>query len=317
MLQQKGELQLIGEVSDGLEAVQNAQELQPDLILLDIGLPTLNGIAAARQILSVSPASKILFVSQNLSADLAKEALNMGAGGYVLKSDVARELLPAVGALLEGKRFVSSSLANHGLYNVQTGARFHRDNMATHIPIQNVRSACRHEAAFYSDEASLLNGFTQFIGTALEGGNSVIVLVTESHRDGLLARLQAYGLDIGPAIRQGRYIALDAAETLSTFMINGMPDPVRFSNLTHDLVLTAANAAQGVGRVAACGECAPLLWAQGNANAAIRLEQLWDKLAKEDQLDIFCGYWPASFHGEFDTETYEQICAEHTAVHSQ
>jgi DNA-binding NarL/FixJ family response regulator len=114
-LQKQTELQVIGEVSDGLEAVQQAEELQPDLILLDIGLPTLNGIEAARRIRKVSPASRILFVSENRSADIAEEALSTGASGYVVKSDARSELLPAVKAVLEGKRFISASLASHFL----------------------------------------------------------------------------------------------------------------------------------------------------------------------------------------------------------
>jgi len=109
------ELEIVGKVSDGLEAVQQAQILQPDLILLDIGLPTMNGIEAARQISEVSPKSKILFVSENRSPDIAEKALSTGAGGYVVKSDAASELLPAVKAVLEGRRFISASLAGHFL----------------------------------------------------------------------------------------------------------------------------------------------------------------------------------------------------------
>ena len=107
------ELQVIGELSDGLEAVLRARELQPDLILLDIGLPTLNGIEAARRIREQSPESKILFLSENRSWDVVEEALHTGAGGYVLKSDAGNELLPAVEAVLQGKQFVSSSLSGH------------------------------------------------------------------------------------------------------------------------------------------------------------------------------------------------------------
>ena len=114
-LQKQLTLQVIGEAVDGLEAVQKAHQLQPDLILLDIGLPTMNGIEAARRIQEVSPTSKILFVSENRSPDIAEEALNTGAGGYVVKSDAAGELLPAVRAVLEGKRFISASLAGHFL----------------------------------------------------------------------------------------------------------------------------------------------------------------------------------------------------------
>jgi DNA-binding NarL/FixJ family response regulator len=107
------ELQIIGECSDGDEAIQKADELKPDLILLDISLPTLNGIEAARRIRQVSPNSRIVFVTENRSPDIAEAALGTGAGGYVVKSNGATELLPAIKAVLEGKRFISANLASH------------------------------------------------------------------------------------------------------------------------------------------------------------------------------------------------------------
>lgn len=113
------DLQIVGEAADGEEAIQKCQQLQPDLILLDISLPTLNGIEAARRIAQVAPNSKILFVSENRSPDIAEEALSTGAAGFVIKSDAARELLPAISAVLDGKRFISASLAGHFL--VATG----------------------------------------------------------------------------------------------------------------------------------------------------------------------------------------------------
>ena len=174
-LQKQPELQVIGEVSDGLEAVQKAQELQPDLVLLDIGLPTLNGIEAARRIREVSPASKILFISENRSIDIVREALSTGARGYILKSDAA-ELLPAVKAVLEGKRFVSTSLAAHGFGgppDPQTGARFHREDVATLIPTRGVDTARQHVVGFYSNDQRLLDDLTQFVGAALKAGNAV------------------------------------------------------------------------------------------------------------------------------------------------
>jgi DNA-binding NarL/FixJ family response regulator len=94
------DLQVIGEVSDGLEAVRKAEELKPDLILLDIGLPTLNGIDAARRIRKLSPESAIVFVSQESSADVMQEALSIGASAYVIKARAAAELLPVVNAVL-------------------------------------------------------------------------------------------------------------------------------------------------------------------------------------------------------------------------
>lgn len=114
-------VQIIGEVSDGLKSVEQAKALQPDLILLDIGLPTINGIEAARRIREVCPLSKILFVSESRSPDIAEEALKTGANGYVVKSDAATELLLAIKAVLEGKRFISASLTGHFLVAATVG----------------------------------------------------------------------------------------------------------------------------------------------------------------------------------------------------
>lgn len=105
----KPELQVVGEASDGREAVQKAEELKPDLILLDIGLPTLNGIDAARQIRKLSPESKIIFLSQESSADVIEAALSLGALAYVVKTRAESDLLAAVDSVLLGKKFVSST----------------------------------------------------------------------------------------------------------------------------------------------------------------------------------------------------------------
>ena len=103
-------LQIVGEVSDGLKAVSQAKELQPDLILLDIGLPTLDGIEAARQIRTHCPASKIMFVTQESAAHFVQEALGMGAMAYVTKTRARKDLLAAVDAVLDGRQFVSAGL---------------------------------------------------------------------------------------------------------------------------------------------------------------------------------------------------------------
>jgi len=104
------DLQVIGEASDGLEAVEKAQALKPDLILLDIGLPGLNGIEAAHRISRLNPAATILFVSQISDADVVQEALSNGAKGYVWKQDAGMDLLPAVEVALRGAHFVSCRL---------------------------------------------------------------------------------------------------------------------------------------------------------------------------------------------------------------
>ena len=107
LLAQNQELQVVGEASDGLEAVYKAREFQPDLILLDIGLPNLNGIEAARRIHKLAPEAKILFLSQESSLDVVQEALSVGAAGYITKAHAGSELLVAVKLATQDKKFVS------------------------------------------------------------------------------------------------------------------------------------------------------------------------------------------------------------------
>jgi DNA-binding NarL/FixJ family response regulator len=106
-----GGLQVVGEASDGLEAIQKAVELRPDLIVLDIGLPILNGIEVAREIRSLVPESTIIFLTQESSADVVQLAFNVGVRGYVVKSNAVADLLAAVDAVLLGMTFVSKSSA--------------------------------------------------------------------------------------------------------------------------------------------------------------------------------------------------------------
>lgn len=222
--------QIVGEVSDGVEAVQRAREMEPDLIVLDIGLPTLNGIEAARQIRAHVPQAKILFLSEYCEVDIAEKALRSGGSGYVVKSDGANELALGVEVVLQGRRFISVSLA--GIYrdfpDPSTGYRPLTDN--TILPPK------RHEVLFYSEDRQLLDHLTHFVGAALECGNAAIVAATEWHRDALFLRLQERGLDIAAAVAQGRYVALDAAEILAAFMRNGMPPtPCRFGTSSTSL----------------------------------------------------------------------------------
>ena len=111
-LAERPDVQVIGEVADGMEGVHKAELLEPDLVLLDIGLPTLNGIEAARQIRKLTPASKIIFVSQESSCEVVQEALDLGAWGYVLKERATTDLIAAVDAFLGGRQFVSPGLSH-------------------------------------------------------------------------------------------------------------------------------------------------------------------------------------------------------------
>jgi DNA-binding NarL/FixJ family response regulator len=114
VLQTRNDLQVVAEAVDGMEAVARARELQPDLILLDISLPKLNGIEAAHVIRRVSNNSRILFVSQENSVEIVQEALDTGAHGFVVKTDAGSELLAAIDAVIGDGHFVSSNVAGYG-----------------------------------------------------------------------------------------------------------------------------------------------------------------------------------------------------------
>jgi CheY-like chemotaxis protein len=315
-------LEVVCELSDGLAAVQKAEELKPDLILLDIGLPTLNGIEAARQIRKLVPKAKILFLSQESSADIVKEVLNLGARGYVVKTQAGSELLAAVEAVLRGKQFVSKGLAGQKFADA---ADTHAPDwpspeevLASHTPsgAQRTEIPGYHDVLFYSDDAVFLENSGRFIEAALEAGNAAIVVATESHRVSLRKILQAHGVDVAIAVEEGRYIPLSVAETLSAFMVDGMPDPVRFAKVASDLISRAAKTVNGKHRrVSACGECAPSLWAKGMAEAAIRTEQLWDDVARTHGVDILCAYPVHSFHADENSKTFQRICAVHSTVY--
>jgi len=121
MLGGESALEIVCEVVDGPSAVRKAEEIHPDLILLDVGLPGLNGIEAADQIQQIAFSSRILFVSQQSDPDLVSAALNAGGLGYVLKADAVDELLLAIAVVLRGDRFLSSGVRPHSSTNSYDG----------------------------------------------------------------------------------------------------------------------------------------------------------------------------------------------------
>ena len=309
-LRRRPELQIVGEVSDGLEAVNKAEELQPDLIVLDIGLPSLNGIEAARRIRKVSPESKIVFVSQESSAAVVQEALALGALGYVVKAHAGSELLAAVEAALEGRQFVGSGLSGHYFIEA-TDPQASRFLTQAGFPIpgsEESETTRNHEVQFYSDDVSFLVGLTRFVEAALEAESTVIVVATELHRKNLLQGLQARGVDTAAADEEERFFLLDAAEVLSTFMENAGPNRERFLSTIAPLIRCAEIKHQ---RVVLFGEMVALLCAEGRTKDAIKLERLWNELLQTHPVHLRCAY---PMTEELKGEPYAAICAEHSAV---
>ena len=304
LLAAESQFQIAGQAWDGLEAVQRAQDLRPDLVLLDIGLPSLNGIQAALRIRKVSPASRIVFVSQTRSPEIAEAALEAGGQAYVVKSDAGRDLLRAIHAVLNGKQFLSTGLGSvHGL-------------VAEAINPKNTPAPICHDVEFYQDNMALVEGFAAKIKTGLQAGRAVVLIASDRHRSAIFEKLETDLANFAAVLQQGRYIQVDNRETLAACMVNGLPDPALCSRAIGEMIRTATQAAPHH-RVLICGECAPELLADGNFDGAIRLEHLWDELTRKYEADTFCAYLWSQFPEGQNDSVFQQICGAHNVVHGR
>jgi PAS domain-containing protein len=172
-----------------------------------------------------------------------------------------------------------------------------------------------HSVQFYEDDAFLIAGIAHFVGSAFETGNSAVVVATESHRDKVAERLEMHGFDVHVHRTKGSYLALDAQETLSKFMVNSRPEPERFFEVIGNIAATANLAAECERPCAAIfGEMVAILWAEGKQNAAIQLEQLWNDLSRRSSFSLMCGYPMKSFSRANHRMQFARICAEHRDV---
>lgn len=284
LLRERTEFRLVSEASDGLEAIQKIEELRPDLILLDIGLPSLNGIKVAERARAIAPQAKLLFVSQESSPEVVKETFRAGGHGYVQKASVLSDLMPAIESVLANKRFVSSGL----------------------VPVDKPNAPRRHEIMFCSNDGVLLDGLTSFVARALNAGNAALVCATESHRRILLERLRTQGVEIDAAIQQGTYISCDVSETAELDQLLKTVTGLREA---------ALRAGKEHPRIAVCGERAGRFWADGEVDEAIRIEKLCNELGTMPDVDILCVY-PAP-PTEKEDQNLKAICLLHTATYSR
>jgi DNA-binding NarL/FixJ family response regulator len=318
VLKTQKEIQVIAEARDGLEAVQKAQELRPDLILLDIGLPTLNGIEAARRIRNLSPQSKVLFITQETSADIVLGALATGAAGYVVKTDVRTELLTALEAVSRGEKYVSTRLADRVSTKASVaGARPDASIGTFATEGSSLRSAREtgHVVNFHTDDAALLDGLSSLIGDSVGAGESAVAVMTSSHRSGLEKRLIAQRFEVSEAINNGRLAIYDADQALSQFMDAAGPSRERFLLQFGDIVRRARAAAVAKNRrVVIFGEMVAVLWAREQYEAAIRLEGLWNELALTCPFYLCCAYPANGFPETLARDSFAAVCAQHSDV---
>jgi DNA-binding NarL/FixJ family response regulator len=297
MIQQTGAWQVVGEAADGPDGCALASALTPDLILLDIELPTLNGIDTATRILAANPAARILFLTGHTSWEIVEAALLTGARGYLLKNFAGQELLAAMSAVTAGRRFLSVAAGGRAC-----GTDSHRHEPHT------------HHAGVYTADAALEADYEAYAAEALQAGKAVVGVMHPERRKALQRRLKARGLDIERAIAEDRYMELDVTESLAQIVTDGLPDEARMWSIVIALMARAARATRTAApALVAFGDCAQTLWNDGEPSAAILLEQFWNEIAKTVNLDLLCGYTLHGFESK-DEEMRELLGAAHTAT---
>lgn len=171
-----------------------------------------------------------------------------------------------------------------------------------------------HAVQFYEDDAALIEALGQHIGAALEAGDTVIVVATKEHGEGLAEELRSRNVNATTAVQAGRYIELDAAEALAKFMVEDTPDRQKFEDTIGALVRNAEAGLEPGHRLVVFGEMVALLWAAGKRDATIRLEELWNELRERHSFHLLCGYPISAFDRMEHRQHFFNICGEHTHV---
>lgn len=209
---------------------------------------------------------------------------------------------------------IEHSSIEHG--SIQQGSTEQGANQTAPLSSATERGPhCAHEVQFYFDDRFLIRSLSAFFQKALKAGDAAIVVATKSHRDSLAEELERSGVNLPTAVQQNRYISLDASETLAQFTVQGVLDEPLFREVIGNVIACASAAAgENHAQVVIFGEMVQLLWQRGEPEAALQLEQFWNRLAELHSFHLRCGYPIAQFDREVHTELFSRICGEHKVV---
>ncbi len=183
--------------------------------------------------------------------------------------------------------------------------------LALEIAEKGADDPSSHTVQFYENDSFLIESVSRFIGAALGAGAPALLIATAAHRQAIEDLLRGRGLDLAKAQARGRYLALDARETLDQFMVNGAIEPVRFAQAIAGTLAKFSPAGEST---SAFSEMVALLCEEDRLDAALKLEELWNAQARVHSLALLCAYPLASFAGEGRREVFERICARHSHV---
>ena len=291
----KNNFDIVDCVSNGELAVKSVLEHKPDVVVLDVAMPVLDGISAAVELGRMGVTSKIVFLSMHGEEDYITAALAAGARGYVIKARMASDLPRAVDYALQGRMFVSrTKLEKTPVPPDQTG-----------VPAWWKYGSSPHALEFYRDNATLVAKVAEIAKGVLEVGDGVILVATQEHRIGICRTLESHGVNVAAATKANRYVSLDTSETLATYSDDGnlnLPPLVSVFRSTVHAALAAAS------RVFAFCEMGPILYTQERADDGRRLEQAWVDAVIADHSFMLCGY---PFSSQENRDGLRRVCQVH------
>jgi CheY-like chemotaxis protein len=322
LLETQSDYHICGEAGDGIEAIEKVRQLRPDIVLMDINMPRMDGLEATRIIRREVPKSNVIIVTQNDAMVAREQARSVNAKGFVTKSDLTRDLFPTIEKFRRAKPEGYETNTDRGRIVRRGGAAVENNSGLDQTKstagqgepwcgLLNSAAPRDHIVQLYQDQQFLNRAVCRFAAAAITNGEGVILVPTVAHWDAFRPRLESEGVDVKAAEKRGQLTVVDADNLLPTFMRDGMPDSPVFLGLAQSVV----SQARGDGRypkVRWWGEMVNILWERGDVAASMQLEDQFDQLAHEQDIAIFCSFLMDNFDGDVHARMLPRLGENHS-----
>jgi CheY-like chemotaxis protein len=282
---------LLAAVTDGRQALDASRRLDPDVVVLDVSMPGLNGFQTARELTRSGSRAKIVMLTMHLSDEHLAAAIDAGANGYVTKPRMLSDLERAIDHVVAGRLFMPS--------------------LTSLLSIAPAPGLGRHAVQFGSNDRAFLDGLSGVLAAALRRGDVAAIVATEATRAGVAERLMATGCDVAHAAERGTYISVDARVAAAQVMEGGRFDASRLAVIVDDL--ERSRLAGSASHLTIVGAIAPQLCRDGHPETALQVEHAWDDLTRGLPFLTVCFYSMDCFR-ETDPDVFPRVCAPHSAV---
>lgn len=285
------EFDVVATVTDGRKALEAVPRLDPDVVVLDISMPGLNGFRTAEELQRLGTRAKMVFLTMHQEDDFVSKAIDCGAMGYVLKMRASSHLTPALHHALAGRRYLPS---------------------LTPLLIAGTDT---HAVQLCGDDSSGLDGVAAVLSSALHRGDTIATVLIESNRDALAVRMKERGWNLADVGKQGRYLVFDAEEAATRVMRAGRPHRDSIAKIV--AALDSARSASAAGprsHLTIVGEMSLVLCRRGTPEAALELERLWDELTRSLPILTICPYPTSCFDHDGGPELVSGISAHHSVI---